>query len=111
MDSCLQIQDTKSARVELAYPDCKSSALTSKLLLKLLYVSNCQNKMCVLSNLTRPRLFNLNYGHHVKHAVHIFNKAPFSFALPTELIPRKLGDIGVEPMTQKVSRTLAVRAF
>ena len=81
MDSCLQTQDTKSARVELAYPDYKSSALTSKLLLKLLYVSNCQNK------------------------------APFSFALPTELIPRKLGDIGVEPMTQKVFRTFAVRAF
>ena len=31
--------------------------------------------------------------------------------LPTELIPRKLGDTGVEPMTQKVSRTIAVRAF
>ena len=60
MDSCPQTQDTKSARVELVYPDYKSSALTTKLLLKLLYVSNCQNK--ALSNPFGPLLYQLSYS-------------------------------------------------
>jgi len=52
----------------------------------LLYVSNCQNKMCVLSNITRPRLIKLSYGQHVKIMQYTSFTRHISFsALPIEL--------------------------
>ena len=109
MDSCLQTQDTKSARVELAYPDFKSSALTSKLLLKLLCVSYCQNKMCVLSNITKPRLIKLSYGQHVKIMQYTSLTRHISFsALPIELLLHEEREMGIEPTTHG---TIAVHAF
>ena len=74
----------KLAGVEPAYPDYKSSAFTSKLLLNLLCVSFCQNKAQI--NPAQIR----------------------AIALPSELQPHKLGLTGIEPATHGI---IAVRAF
>ena len=64
MDSCLQIQDTNLARVELAYIDYKSIALTSKLLKSCCTYLLPKQDVCPSGQLPRHVLYHFELQSH-----------------------------------------------